>query len=78
MLWHLERGGNQKCETSQVSGELPKENLQSILANLHTVLPEIRGGRRGEKALVTSHITEMNSLRSLASLFSSVKSVFTL
>lgn len=71
---HLETGGNQKCETSQVSGGLPKEILQSILANLHIVLPEIKGGK---KALVTSHIIEINSLRNLAWLFSSVKSVFT-
>lgn len=71
---HLQTGRNQKCETSQVSGELPKETLQSILANLHIVLPKIKGGK---KALVTSHIIEMNSLRSLAWLFSSVKSVFT-
>lgn len=34
----FQAGGNQKCETSQVSGELPKETLQSILANLHIVL----------------------------------------
>lgn len=38
----LQTGGNQKCETSQVSGELLKETLQSILANLHIVLPEIK------------------------------------
>lgn len=43
---HLQTGGNQKCETSQVSGELPKETLQSILANLHIVLPEIKGKKR--------------------------------
>lgn len=37
MQWQT--GGNQTCETSQVSGELPKETLQSVLANLHIVLP---------------------------------------
>lgn len=71
---HLQTERNQKCETSQVSGEFPKETLQSILANLHTVLPEIK---EKKKALVTSHIIEMNSLRSLVWLFSSVESVFT-
>lgn len=68
----LQTGGNQKCETSQVSGELLKETLQSILANLHIVLPEIKKKKK-KKALVTSNITEMNSFRSLAWLFSCVK-----
>lgn len=51
---HLQTGGNRKCETSQASGELPKQTLQGILANLHIVLPEKLRGKK--KALVTSHI----------------------